>query len=154
MSQLVCPTYIILHTFNFFTWIPKIEFISLFHKLASFFVFYSFFFVNPEEHLLSRLESGCRGSVNIHYKHISPTYSISLYCRGRRAQYATVCFYKVTEVVEPVRFWPAPAPGIFFTGSGSSSSSYKTILNFFYNIPCSLQEIIHFLLSISFLISI
>ena len=29
------------------------------------------------------------------------------------------------SVVEPVRFWPAPAPGIFFTGSDSGSSSYN-----------------------------
>ena len=101
--------------FYFFAWIPKIEFISLFHKLASFFVFYSFFFVNPEEHLLSRLESGCRGSVNIHYKHISPTYSISLYCRGRDIHIeSTICYCLL--LIQGNRGCGA---GPFLAGSGS-----------------------------------
>ena len=29
--------------------------------------------------------------------------------------------YSGTSVAEPVHFWPAPAPSIFFTGSGSNS---------------------------------
>ena len=33
-----------------------------------------------------------------------------------------------TDVAEPVHFWPAPAPGTLFFGSGSGSSSYKNWL--------------------------
>ena len=32
-----------------------------------------------------------------------------------------------TSVAEPVYFWPAPAPSIFFTGSGSSSYKKKAL---------------------------